>query len=127
MIDYTKKEEEDDSKLTPRQTAIGTGIVVLITVLMIFGFYSFYKNLEKAQNRSTITQVQGSDQIKVGTRMLVKPLSVHKANHDWTQEVIEVKVLDITDGSDTYMKFVDSNGDYTWKRYSEITVVKVLN
>ena len=42
MIDYTKKEEEDDSKLTPRQTAIGTGIVVLITVLMIFGFYSFY-------------------------------------------------------------------------------------
>lgn len=126
MIDYTKK-EEDDSKLTPRQTAIGTGIVLCIVIFMIYGFYGFYKELEKAQNMSTITQVQGSSQISVGTRMLVKPLSAHKTNHDWTQEVIEVKVLDITDGSDKYMKFVDSNGVYTWKRYSEITVVKVLN
>lgn len=127
MIDYTKKEEEDDSKLTPRQTAIGTGIVVLITVLMIFGFYSFYKDLEEAQNMSTITQVQGSDQIKIFTRMLVKPLNVHKSNHGMVTEVVEVKVVDITDDNDKYMKLVDTNGAYTWKRYSEITVVKVLN
>lgn len=123
MIDYTEK---DDNKLTSWQAAIATGMILIVVILMFFGFYKFYVDMEKAQNHSYVTPVKNSYQIKIGSRMLVKPLNVHKANHDWTQDVIEVKVLNITDGGDKYMKFVDSNGKYTWKRFSEITIVKVL-
>lgn len=125
MIDYTKK--DDDSKLTPKQAFIGTIIISILVFLIFFGFYNFYKDLEKAQNKSYVTPTQTGYQIKMGTRMLVKPLNIHKSNHGMTQEVVEVRVLEITDDNDKYMKLVDSNGKYTWKRYSEMTVVKVLN
>lgn len=127
MIDYTKENrEEDDSKLTPKQTAIGTTIVV-VAVLMFFGFYNFYIDMEKAQNKSYVTPVKTGYQIKMGTRMLVKPLNIHKSNHGMTQEVVEVRVLEITDDNDKYMKLVDVTNDVRiWKRYSDITIVKVV-
>lgn len=124
MIDYTKK---DDSKLTPKQAFIGTVIMSILVFLIFYGFYNFYIDMEKAQNKSYVTPVKTGYQIKMGTRMLVKPLNIHKSNHGMTQEVVEVRVIEITDDNDKYMKLVDdTNNVRIWKRYSDITIVKVV-
>lgn len=97
-------------------------LLMVLIFLFILGIVSI---IVLSSIRTQIQYAPASNQIRVGTRLLVEDEIIPKGDHRYITIVKEVKVLEISEGN-KYIKLVDENGVRSWREYKPMMVIEVL-